>query len=500
MSNIHFPVYILMLLLIFAVIIPLQRKPYGRRFQILMVSVLGITWIMALLELLKVLWDAPYSYTFGSYPAGIGIEFLVDEFSALMTLVVLTLSILIIIYSLKDLEHEIESSRMYSYYTLVFLLIFSMIGMIFTNDMFNLYVFMEILSITSVAIIAIKKKKDTLMASMKYLMMGAIGSVTVLMGIALIYMVTGQLNMSAINEEISAVWRLYPRNILLAMGFMITGFSIKAAIFPLHNWLPDAHSTAPTPSSALLSGLVVKAYIFSIAKIMYRVVGKNISVDIGIADYLIIFAVLSMMMGSVFALTQRDIKRRLAYSSVSQIGYIFLGLALASEMGFSAALFHVVSHAFMKSALFLSAGSIIYLTGKRDVKNLDGIGYEMPITMTVFSIGVLGMIGIPGTSGFMSKWYLGLAVLDAGHPELLIVLLLSSFLNALYYLPIIVSAFLRERPGRPLEMHRDGIPGTMKVSMVLVAVGSLVIGLFPHLVMDIIQQAVPSFIGSGMGL
>lgn len=500
MSNIHFPVYILMLLLIFAVTIPLQRKSYGRRFQILMVSVLGIAWIMALLELLMVLWDAPYSYTFGSYPAGIGIEFLVDEFSALMTLVVLTLSILIIIYSLKDLEHEIESSRMYSYYTLVFLLIFSMIGMIFTNDMFNLYVFMEILSITSVAIIAIKKKKDTLMASMKYLMMGAIGSVTVLMGIALIYMVTGQLNMSAINEEISAVWRLYPRNILLAMGFMITGFSIKVAIFPLHNWLPDAHSTAPTPSSALLSGLVVKAYIFSIAKIMYRVVGKNISVDIGIADYLIIFAVLSMMMGSVFALTQRDIKRRLAYSSVSQIGYIFLGLALASEMGFSAALFHVVSHAFMKSALFLSAGSIMYLTGKRDVKNLDGIGYEMPITMTVFSIGVLGMIGIPGTSGFMSKWYLGLAVLDAGHPELLIVLLLSSFLNALYYLPIIVSAFLRESPGRPLEMHRDGIPGTMKVSMVLVAVGSLVIGLFPHLVMDIIQQAVPTFIGSGMGL
>ncbi|MBO1263473.1 monovalent cation/H+ antiporter subunit D family protein [Proteiniclasticum sp. SCR006] len=500
MSNIHFPVYILMVLLIFAVTIPLQRKPYGRRFQLLMVSILGIAWIMALLELLKVLWDAPYSYTFGSYPAGIGIEFLVDEFSALMTLIVLTLSLLIIIYSLKDLEHEIESSRMYSYYTLVFLLIFSMIGMIFTNDMFNLYVFMEILSITSVAIIAIKKKKDTLMASMKYLMMGAIGSVTVLMGIALIYMVTGQLNMSAINQEISAVWRLYPRNILLAMGFMITGFSIKAAIFPLHNWLPDAHSTAPTPSSALLSGLVVKAYVFSIAKIMYRVVGKNISVDIGIADYLIIFAVLSMMMGSVFALTQRDIKRRLAYSSVSQIGYIFLGLALASEMGFSAALFHVVSHAFMKSALFLSAGSIIYLTGKRDVKNLDGIGYEMPITMTVFSIGVLGMIGIPGTSGFMSKWYLGLAVLDAGHPELLIVLLLSSFLNALYYLPIIVSAFLRERPGKPLEMHRDGIPETMKVSMVLVALGSLVIGLFPHLVMDIIQQAVPTFIGSGMGL
>lgn len=500
MSSLHFPVYILMLLLAFAVTIPLHKKPYGRKFQVLMLSVLGVSWVMALLELLKVLWDAPYSYTFGNYERGIGIEFLVDEFSALMTLVVLTLSILIIIYALRDLEHEIESSRMYSYFTLVFLMIFSMIGMIFTNDMFNLYVFMEILSLTSVAIIAIKKKKDTLMASMKYLMMGAIASVTILMGVALIYMVTGSLNMSEINLEISKVWALYPRNILLAMGFMLTGFGIKAAIFPLHNWLPDAHSSAPTPSSALLSGLVVKAYVFAIAKIMYRVIGENISVNIGITNYIIIFAVMSMIMGSVFALTQRDIKRRLAYSSVSQIGYIFLGLALASELGFSAALFHVISHAFMKSALFLSAGAIIYKTGIRDVKKLDGIGYEMPITMTVFSVGVLGMIGIPGTSGFMSKWYLGLAVLDAGHPELLAVILISSFLNALYYLPIIISAFLRERPGKPLVMHRDKLPRTMKVSMVIVALGSILIGLFPHLVMDIIQRAVPTFIGINLGL
>lgn len=500
MNSLNFPVYILMLLLAFAVIIPLQRKPFGKKFQIAMVSVLGGALFMALLELIKVLTDAPYSYTFGSYEAGIGIEFLVDEFSALMTFVVLLLATLVIIYSIKDLEHEIEPHRMYSYYTLVFLALFAMIGMIFTNDMFNLYVFMEVLSLTSVAIIAIKKKKDTLMASMKYMMMGAIGSVTILMGFALIYMVTGHLNMTLIFQEISEVWELYPRNILLAMGFILTGFGIKAAIFPLHNWLPDAHSSAPTPSSALLSGLVVKAYVFSIAKMMYRVVGKDISVNIGITGYIIVFAVMSMIMGSVFALTQRDMKRRLAYSSVAQIGYIFLGLALATELGFSAALFHVISHAFMKSALFLSAGSIIYLTGKRDVKGLDGIGYEMPITMTVFSIGVLGMIGIPGTSGFMSKWFLGLAVLDAGHPELLLVILLSSFLNALYYLPIVISAFLRERPGTPLEMHRDGIPMTMKVSMILVAAGSLVIGLFPHLVMDIIEQAVPTFINLGMGL
>ncbi|SDB90465.1 multisubunit sodium/proton antiporter, MrpD subunit [Pelagirhabdus alkalitolerans] len=492
MISYHFPVFILMLLLGFAVVIPLHRKPFGKSFVVKMFSVLGLAFILAFAELLVVIYGEAYSYTFGSYQGGIGIEFLVDEFSALMTLVVITLSILILAYSVKDLEHEIASSKMYSYYTLVFLMLFSIIGMIFTNDIFNLYVFVEALSITSVAIIAIKNKKDTLMASMKYLLMGAIGSVTVLMGFALIYMVTGHLNMSLIFAEINEVWEQYPINILLAMGFILTGFGIKAAIFPLHNWLPDAHSSAPTPSSALLSGLVVKAYVFSIAKMMYRVIGQEITINIGISDYILVFAVLSMVMGSLFALSQTDIKRRLAYSSVAQIGYIFLGLGLGTELGLSAALFHVISHAFMKSALFLSAGSIIYYTGNRNVRKMDGIGYKMPITMAVFTIGVLGMIGIPGTSGFMSKWYLGLAVLDGGHPELLIVILLSSFLNALYYLPVVVSAFLRETP---LEMHRSSLPQSMKISMAVVGLGSVVIGFYPSMIMNIIEAAVSTFIG-----
>lgn len=498
MNSPHLPVFILMILLGFAIFIPLMKISHDKWFQILMMGVIGIVFGLSILELLRVRREGAYSYTFGNYKAGIGIQFLIDDFSALMTCIVLILGFLIILYALKDLDHEIEESRMYGYFTLIFLMLFSMIGMIFTNDIFNLYVFMEILSLVSVAVISIKKKKDTLMASMKYLMMGAIGSVSILMGFALLYMVTGHLNMSMIHSEILTVWALYPRNILLAMGFILTGFGIKAAIFPLHNWLPDAHSSAPTPSSALLSGLVVKAYIFAIAKMIYRVIGLEISHSIGIFNFIIVFAVLSMIMGSIFALTQRDLKRRLAYSSVAQIGYIFLGLALATPMGISSALFHVISHAFMKSALFLSAGSIIYLTGKRDVKSLDGIGYEMPITMTVFSIGVLGMIGIPGTSGFMSKWYLSLAVLDAGQPILLLVLILSSFLNALYYLPIVISAFLRERPGVPLEMRRDRIPKTMKISMVLVAAGSIVIGLFPHIVMDIIENAVPTFLQLGL--
>lgn len=497
MNSMHFPIYILLLLLGFAVLIPIRKKPFDGGFKLLMAAVLALTWSLSLLLLVHVVRNGAFQYTFGSWDSIIGIQFLVDEFSSLMTFMVMTLAILVILYSVEDLTHEINPDQMYSYYTLVFLLLFSLLGMIFTNDLFNLFVFMEILSLTSVAIIAIKKKQDTLLASMKYLMLGAIGSVTVMMGIALLYMVTGHLNISAVHAQIQEVWTLYPRNLLLSMGFILTGFGIKAAIFPLHNWLPDAHSSAPTPSSALLSGLVVKAYVFAIAKMMYRVLGRDIAMGIAVTEYIVVFAVLSMIMGSVFALTQRDIKRRLAYSSVAQIGYIFLGLGLATEMGFSSALFHVITHAFMKTALFLSAGAIIYQTGKRDVKGLDGIGYEMPVTMTVFSIGALGMIGIPGTNGFMSKWYLGLAVLDAGQPELLLVILISSFLNALYYLPIIISAFLRERPERAQVMARDKIPASMKLSMVLVGFGCILIGFFPHLVMDIIELSVPSFITMG---
>lgn len=498
MINIHFPIFILTLLLAFATIIPLQKRPFDRRFQVIMMSVLVISLVMAIGELIYVIDHGAYSYTFGSYERGIGIEFLVDEFSVLMTAVVIVIAFFIMLYSIRDLEHEIDSSRIYSYYTLIFLMLFAMIGMIFTNDIFNMYVFVEILSITSVAIIAIKNKKDALMASMKYLIMGTIGSITVLMGFALIYMVTGHLNMTLIAEEMVLVWEQYPLNILLAMGFILTGFGIKAAIFPLHNWLPDAHSSAPTPSSAFLSGLVVKAYVFAIAKMIYRVIGPDISTNIGLTDYILIFAVLSIIMGSVYALSQTDIKRRLAYSSVAQIGYIFLGLGLATDLGISAALFHVISHAFMKSALFLSAGSIIYLTGKRHVKDLSGIAYTMPVTMTVFCIGTLGMIGIPATSGFMSKWYLGLASLDAGQPELLIVILISSFLNALYYLPIVISAFLQEKPSREtivvVSTQGTTVPRSMKISMALVGAGVIIIGLFPNIVMDIINMAVPTFI------
>lgn len=493
MTSIHLPVYLLMLLLGTALIIPLVDRLTNSEIKIHLSYALAIASLIAVSNLAHVLRQGAYAYHFGQWHPAIGVEFLVDEFSAAMTALVILLSTLVIIYSFRDVEHEIQPDLVSGYYVLIFLMLFSMVGMIFTNDLFNLYVFMEILSLTSCGIVSIKRKKENLMASLKYLMLGTIGSVSILLGIAFLYMVTGTLNMTLNYDLIQAAWQVYPRNILVALGFILTGFGIKAAVFPLHTWLPDAHSTAPTPSSALLSGLVVKIYLFGAIKMLFRVIGMEIITQVDIPLFMTYFAMVGMIMGSVFAIGQKDIKRILAYSSVAQIGYIVLGIGLATQSGLSVALFHVVTHALMKSALFLSAGAVIYQTGRRDVRELAGIGYQMPITMTVFTIGALGMIGIPGINGFMSKWYLSFAVLEAGRPLVLLVILLSSFLNAVYYLPIIISAFLREREDHKNVLVKDEVPLSMTGPMVLIAGLCILFGFFPQLVMNIIQQAMQTF-------
>ena len=493
MSSVHLPVYVMVILLSTALIIPLADKLTNIEIKIYISYCMIIATLFSVSSLVRVLTLGPYVYHFGLWNPAIGVEFVVDEFSAAMCVLVMALSTLVIFYSYSDIEHEIRPRLVAGYYTLIFLMLFSMIGMIFTNDLFNLYVFMEILSLTSCGIVSIKRKKENILASMKYLILGTIGSVSILMGIAFLYMVTGTLNMSMNYELIQHAWEIYPRNILVALGFMMTGFGIKAAVFPLHTWLPDAHSTAPTPSSALLSGLVVKIYIFAAIKMMYRVIGMEIIRQVDIPLFMTYFAMVGMIMGSIFAIGQKDIKRMLAYSSVAQIGYIVLGIGLATQRGLSVALFHVVTHALMKTALFLSAGAVIYRTGKRNVAEMEGIGYQMPISMIVFSIGALGMIGIPGINGFMSKWYLSFAVLEADRPLVLLVILVSSFLNAVYYMPIIISAFLRESKERENVLRKDDLPVMMTGPMVVIAFLCILFGFFPQLVMNVTERAMLTF-------
>jgi multicomponent Na+:H+ antiporter subunit D len=485
---IHLPVIIVLVYLVTAVIIPVLPKVKGLLAGVVSVAMLANVGL-SLVSLMHVLQNGSYRYVFGGYAATIGIEFLIDPLMALMALVITGLAALIVVYSLTDISHELPSNQHETYYTLILVLLFSMVGMVYTNDLFNTFVFMEILSISSTAIISIKHRRKNFLAAFRYLMLSSIGSLTILLGMAFLYMVSGHLNMDAMALEIARVWSLYPTNLVLAVGFILIGLAIKSAMFPLHIWLPDAHSSAPSPSSAFLSSLVVKIYMIVLIKVLYRIIGVTIITTLQINQFILIMAAAGMIFGSIFAIGQKDIKRLLAYSSVAQIGYIFMGIGLMSPAGLAAAFFHIISHAIMKSALFLSAGSIIYATGKRKLADLDGIGFRLPITMIVFTIAALGMIGIPGVSGFMSKIYLGLALIDGQQPLYLALILISSFLNAIYYMPIITAAFLKEDVSVQNTLQRDPLPRSMVGVLVILGGMMLVIGLYPQIVMSIIEAA-----------
>jgi len=233
--------------------------------------------------------------------------------------------------------------------------------------------------------------------------------------------------------------------VLNAIIFITIGVGFKSALFPMHIWLPDAHGTAPSPSSAILSALVLKAYAIFYVKVMYIAIGYEIlNGDYGLRQLLTVVLVVgsvAMLAGSVMAILQKDIKRMIAYSSVAQIGYIFLGIGLGNEIGLYAAIFHIFAHAITKAMLFLVAGSIIEQTHNRELEKMGGLGYQMPITIAMFSVGALSMVGIPMFIGFNSKWNFAMAIMDSGAYWVMVALSISALLNAIYYLPVIIRAF-----------------------------------------------------------
>ena len=488
------PIINILLLMSMALVIPLLKKRPFKYTLILGFIVLGVVFTSSAYLLYYVNEVEVIHYTLGGHEARFGIELFVDSFSALFTTIIVGLSSVIYIYSSGDATKGIEKKEYGRYYVLFFILLMSLFGILYTNDLFNTYVFIEILSITTCAIISIKQKKDSYTSAFRYVMMNEIGSLSYLFGVALIYMATGFTNITLIGESMQSAYALYPFNIVIALGFMIVGLGIKAAIFPFHIWLPDAHSSAPSTSSALLSAIVIKAYLLVLVKVLFRVFGIDILYDLNISTILIIVAGVGMIMGSVFAIAQKDVKRMLGYSSVAQVGYILLGIGLLSFEGLRAAFFHILSHGLMKTALFLSVGEIIYYKKTRQVDDFDGIGFIMPVAIGVFSIAAFGMIGLPLTSGFISKLYLGTAILDSNQAIFLAILIISSLLNAFYYLPIIILAFLKNEKYHYRMTSIEQTPRTMIVPLVILGVLIITIGVFPNLVMGLIESAVHTLI------
>ncbi len=424
-----------------------------------------------------------------------GLNFRMDRLTFLLVMAATLIWLIAMVFGHQYIQAEEE--RRNRFYSAMMITYGCVLGGMMAYDLFTMFIFFEIMYLSCYFMVSHSQTSDAMNAGNRYIYMGLVGGLSMFLGICLIFSSTGTLLISDMRIGLEAAWADQTVLLTLAIVSFLVGFVIKAAIFPLHFWLPNAHASAPSPASAVLSGMVIKVYIFSIMKFLYVAVGLDLFIAMGLVGFFAPLAVVGMIMGSVFAIGQTELKKMLAYSTVAQVGYMLLGIGLMTPLGLAASLFHVVTHALMKSALFLSAGAILYQTGIKKTKDMNGLGHQMPVTMGVFTVGALAMIGIPGFNGFMSKWYLGTAALEAGHPVFVLMLLLSSFLNAMYYLPIIIAAFLKESDSGgsgEARMTLDRIPATMLIPLVLLAGGCILLGVFPQLLMDFIQRGLFTFL------
>lgn len=376
----------------------------------------------------------------------LGMSFVVDPLGLYFGLIVAGIWLLVSIYSVAYFEHDERAGRFLSASMLSFA---GTLGVAFAGDMFTLFLFFELMSLAAYVLIVHDQTQEAVAAGFKYLLMTIGGSLGIFFGLIATFHASGTLSFYPGHLGASA------GGVVAFVGYLI-GFGIKAGLFPLHIWLPDAHPVAPSPASALLSGLMIKTGAFGLIRVFWQFFGRDYLASTGWVGILLVLSAITIFLGSAVAILQEDIKRRLAYSSVAQIGYVLLGVALLNERGLVGALFHLFGHALMKSALFMSAGAVIHETGRRKVSDYSGMGKIMPRTMASFSVAALSMVGIPPLVGFISKWHLAWGALDASMPWVVVLLLISSFMNGIYYLPIVIQAWfgqsgddvapVRERP------------------------------------------------------
>ena len=469
----------------------------------------GSAFAVSIMFVLFVLDGGEISYGVGGWPPPYGIEIMVDPLTSFMLLLITGTSFLISIYSFRSIPKEVGYEARGWYYVEFLLCMIAMMGLVIARDMFNIYVYIEVVGISACALVVSKGDRIATEATLKYLLLATIGSGFILLGIGFIYMITGHLNMVYAGEALRLVMNDYPFLLWVTMSFFVVGFGIKAALFPLHLWLPDAHSSAPSSSSAMLSSLVVKVYIVSFFKLLFIVFGLEMFQETtNIRVLILVMAAAAILGGSFFAFVQLELKRRLAYSTVAQVGYIFLGIGLGTPEGMLAAFFHIIVHAFMKTVLFLCAGAIYYQTGKKKVTQFAGLGYTMPITMGAFLIASFSMVGIPATGGFISKFYLGLGSLAAGQPIFILLIVVSGLLNAMYYFPILWQAYFvsgddhgghegEDEHGHGSSASRfklDKVPVTMLAPIVILALGVIFLGLFFNYSFELLQMIVDKYL------
>jgi multicomponent Na+:H+ antiporter subunit D len=448
-----------------------RRSPAVRKWVCVAGSLAAFGLVLAMLP--DILDGHGFTLNITEMIGGLNIGLAVDNLGYYFALVLSFMWVLATVYSVKYIDHK--EDRFFAFMALceVFLL-----GCAFSANMFTYFIFYELMTFGSYPLIVHEETEQARKAGLKYLVYA------IFAGAVLFFAIVAHYFWGANDLSFGSLGTLSletaSRTVLIIIFFLyLAGFGVKAAIMPLHGWVPDAHPAAPSPASALLSGVILKAGAFGIMRVVFNIFGVDLMRELKVYIPFAILAGITIVLASIFAITQDNLKRRLAYSSIGQVSYILLGMALLTHDGALGGIMHLAHHALMKGCLFLCAGVILVKTGKKNVSEMKGIGYRLPLTMFCFSLCALAMMGTPPTVGFVSKWLIGNGALEAGEPIYLVVLLTSALLNAIYFLPIIYAAFFQYEDGQaPPFSWREKTRWEMLAPVILLAMLVLIVGIW----------------------
>lgn len=487
----------------FSILLPMVSGPIssclsGKTAKKISLTILSVDCLLSA----AVLWyvrtqDGLFTYKMGNYPAPFGNEIRIGTLEAFMALFFCIIMLLSLWGGLKHVKEDVPEEKTNLYFILINLLLSSLLALIYTNDLFTAYVFIEINTISACGLIMVRGWGRNILAAIKYMIMSLLGSGLVLISLSILYGITGHLLMENIHEAAVKIMeqQTYVEPLTVAIGLFCVGIAIKSALFPFHAWLPDAYSYSTCSSSAILSSLVSKGYIFLLIKFFYRVVGTDIIRQTHVDNVLFIFGIAGMIVGSLSAIQQTDAGRMIAFSSVAQIGYIYMGFGLSTEAGMMASVFHILSHAASKSMLFVSATGLSEVSGGNTFyRSLTGAGYRHPLAGIAFSVGSFSMVGIPLLAGFTSKVYFAEAAFTASRGKMvvtLIALAISTVLNAMYFLRQVITIYTPARDVPKPEGYRAS--KSMCVALALFIVMNFLLGMCSHPIYLWIQDGLANF-------
>lgn len=489
----HLPVLPLLPLLfgaVFAVLLSLWR---AQAAQVVAITATSLSLVFGAVGLVTVVRDGPLTYDLGGWPPPIGIEYVLDPLSAFMVTIVALIGLLVCVYPV-EVAFDLRPGRGVPVYALALLLLTGLTGVMLSGDLFHLFVMLEIYAIATYGLVSLGGDRGTF-AAFRYLLLGTLGSGLYLLGVGFLYFSTGTLNMADLAAALPAI--ADSPAVLGGLGLIVIGLALKMALFPLHIWLPDAHSYSPPGVAALLAAVQVKAGAYSLVRILFDVFGPSYlgAEGLPVSTALVWFGLAGVVVGSVLAIRQTDIKRMLAYSTVAQLGYIGVGIGLATPLALIGALLHVLNHALMKSALFLVAGGIIQRTHLKAIPRFAGLGKRMPLTMFGFAIAALSMVGIPPLAGFWSKFYLVLGAVEVGHWTVAIVIGVSSLLTLVYFLRLFEQIFVRE-PTEALVAEATEPSGRVVGTVWVLAAAIVLVGAFTAtLVGEVLEPVAERMLG-----